>query len=258
MQLINSERKGIGMEGSEKSRGRLSTGIEGLDAITYGGIPESNQVIVAGGPGCGKTLLTFEILYNNAKKGIPCTYLTLEESQQNVLQNFKSTFPNFSDIDALIEEKKIILAGNETASKVQTGTDSQSYAFSSVLSDIEDIVHTNNSKCLVIDSLSILKLMLGDVLVYRKSMFALSLNLKRLGVTSFLTMEMQHTTRQAMSFSPEFFIFDGTIVMYQSIEENKRVYGLEVLKMRGSNHSMSVSPYEITDKGFRIFTISEI
>ncbi len=246
------------MEDVGEKKGRLSTGIDGLDTLTYGGIPEGNQVIVAGGPGCGKTLLTFEILYNNAKRGTPCTYIALEETQANVLKNFKSAFPAFSDIDSLIESKKIILAGNETSSKVQGGTDSQSYAFSNVLSDIEDIVHLNNSKCLVVDSLSLLKLMLGDILVYRKSMFALSLSLKRLGITSFLTMEMQYTNRQEMTFSPEFFIFDGTILMYQSIEENKRVYGLEVLKMRGSNHSLSVAPYEITDKGFRIFTISEI
>lgn len=246
------------MKESENAKRKLPTGIDGLDAITYGGIPEFNQIIVAGGPGCGKTLLTFEILYNTAKKGIPCTYLTLEESQKNILENFKSAFPDLSDIDSLVESNKIVLAGNETASKVQTGTDSQSYAFSNVLSDIEEVVHMNNSKFLVIDSLSILKLMLGDLLIYRKSMFALRLNLKRLGVTSFLTMEMQHTTREAMSFGPEFFIFDGTIMMYQSIEENKRKYGIEILKMRGSNHSMSISPYEITDKGFRIFTISEI
>ena len=36
------------MEDVGEKKGRLSTGIDGLDTLTYGGIPEGNQVIVAG------------------------------------------------------------------------------------------------------------------------------------------------------------------------------------------------------------------
>ena len=48
----------------------IKTGIEGLDDLIGGGIPFANQVVLAGGPGAGKTLLSFEILYRNAKVGI--------------------------------------------------------------------------------------------------------------------------------------------------------------------------------------------
>ena len=246
------------MAANSNAPGRLRTGIDGLDNITSGGVPLGNQVIIAGGPGCGKTLLSMQIAYSSAKNGIPSSFITLEETQASVLENFKTAFPEFGDIDDLISKKMIVLAGDETAAKIQGGNDSQSYAFSNVLSDIEDILKINSSKCVVLDSISLLKLMLGDLLIYRKSMFALATNLKRLGVTGFLTMEMHSTNRQEMSFSPEFFIFDGTIIMYQNIEENKRVYGMEILKMRGSDHSLSVAPYEITRRGFKIFTISEI
>ncbi|MCL4389123.1 MAG: hypothetical protein M1528_01365 [Candidatus Marsarchaeota archaeon] len=246
------------MADNDKALGRLRTGIDGLDNITSGGVPLNNQVLIAGGPGCGKTLLSMQIAYNSAKNGIPASFITLEETQAEVLENFKTAFSEFNDIDDLVSKKMLVLAGDETASKIQGGNDSQSYAFSSVLSDIEDILKINGSKCVVIDSISLLKLMLGDLLTYRKSMFALSTNMKRMGVTGFLTMELHSTNRQGMSFSPEFFIFDGTLIMYQNIEENKRVYGMEVLKMRGSDHSLSVAPYEITKRGFKVFTISDI
>ena len=54
---------------------RIKSGIEGLDSMLDGGIPEHNQTIIAGGPGAGKTLLSFEILYRNAKAGIAIAHL---------------------------------------------------------------------------------------------------------------------------------------------------------------------------------------
>ena len=127
-----------------------------------------------------------------------------------------------------------------------------------MVSDIEGIVKSNESKCVVIDSVSQLKLMLGNLLLYRKSMVALAANLRRLGVTGFLTIELSSTERQEMVFSPEFFIFDGTVVMYQNWEENKRALNIEGIKLRGSNHSLALAPYEITSRGFKVFAVSEL
>jgi circadian clock protein KaiC len=245
-------------EAEQTNTDRISTGIDGLDTLLYGGVPINNQTIVAGGPGSGKTLLSFQILYNNAKKGIPGAFIALEERPNSIIKNVKKTFTSFTDIDELIEKETIVVGGEDITTKVDAGSDSEAYSFGNVVSDIESIVKSNNSKCVVIDSISLMKLMLGNLLLYRKSMVALSANLRRLNVTGFLTIELPSTERTAMTFSPEFFIFDGTIVMYQSWEENKRTLNIEVIKMRGSNHSLSLSPYEITTRGFRVFSVSEL
>lgn len=236
----------------------MPTGIDGLDALLYGGVPLGNQVLVAGGPGAGKTLLCFEILYNNAKRGVSCTFIALEEQEKVVLSNFKAAFPALSDVDDLIANNMLLLAGEEVAPKIEVGSDSESYSFGNVISSIESIIRSNNSKCVVIDSLSLIKLMFNNQSLYRKYMLALSSNLRKLGVNSFLTIELPHTERNDLVFSPEFFIFDGTIVMYQGVEDNKRTFSIEVIKMRGSNHSLSLSPYEISNKGFKVFSVSEM
>ncbi len=238
--------------------GRVATGIDGLDSVLDGGIPLGNQVVVAGGPGAGKTLLCLEIMYNNAKKGINSAYITLEEQESVVINNFKRAFPAFSDIDGLISSGALVIGGEDVATRIQIGSDSETYSFGNVISGIENIIRANNAKCVVIDSLSLIKLMFGSQSLYRKYMLALSLNLRKLGVNSFLTMELPYTNTSDMVFSPEFFIFDGTIVMYQNVEENKRVFSIEVVKMRGSKHSLSLAPYEITNKGFKVFSINEI
>ncbi|MCL5102466.1 MAG: hypothetical protein M1544_03875 [Candidatus Marsarchaeota archaeon] len=68
---------------------RIKTGVSGLDSMLDGGVPEYNQTIIAGGPGAGKTLLSFEILYHNAKAGIPGAFIALEEKPEVLLNNVK-------------------------------------------------------------------------------------------------------------------------------------------------------------------------
>lgn len=239
------------------SREKFKTGIGGLDTMLYGGVPKNSQVIIAGGPGSGKTLMSFEICYNSAKAGIPAVFLALEENPETVIRNAKEAFPDFKDIDDLMEKKMLYVDGETSLDKVQQETDSSKYMFGNMVADIEGTLSEYNAHCLVIDSVSLIKLMLGDELTYRHSMISLVSNLRRLNVTSFLTVEMPSAERKGLKFSSEFFIFDGIITMYQTGQEDKRTLAIEVVKMRGTNHSWVLSPYEIESNGFKVFTIEE-
>ncbi len=235
----------------------VKTGIEGLDAILYGGIPELNQVILAGGPGAGKTLLSFEFLYRNAKMGNPGILFALEENSKKVIENAKSAFSTFDDIDELIDKGLLTVESEEPAAHLQQSEGSTTYEFGRILSDIESTVSSAKATRVVIDSLSLLDLIVSDPMTYRRSMLALVNNLRRLGVTSILTSELSNPERAKLEFKSEFFIFDGIIVMYQVGEEEKRKLALEVIKMRGNNHSFVTTPYEITPKGFKIYAAEQ-
>lgn len=240
--------------------GFAKTGIQGLDAMLYGGIPEGDQVILAGGPGAGKSLLSFEYAYRNAKAGITSVFLALEETPERMLANAKSCFKEFTDIDDLIKSKKLIIDGEDPTTILRSSdsvTGSQ-YEFGKVVSDIESIIVSSGAKRLVIDSLSVMDLLITDAAVYRRSMLALVSNLRRLGVTTILTAEMPTPERSKLEFKEEFFIFDGIIIMYAKGEEEKRMLAMEVIKMRGSKHSFLTTPYEINPNGFNIFSAEEI
>ncbi len=234
---------------------KVSTGVEGLDDLLYGGIPEMNQIVIAGGPGSGKTLLSMEILYHAAKNGTPVAFIALEEEPSTVIKNFKNAFPAFSDIDDLIKSGTMIVGGEDAATRIQSMSDSESYTFGNIVSDIESIVGSNSAKLIAVDSVSLLKMLISEKLLYRKSMLALTSNLRRLGVTGILTAEMLSSERKDLKFSQEFFIFDGIVAMYQVGEEDKRALAVEVVKMRGSNHSWALVPYEITSNGFKVYSI---
>ncbi len=235
---------------------KVKTGIEGLDSMLYGGIPEGNQVIVAGGPGAGKTLLGFEYAYRNAKEGNTSLFFAMEEEPERVVENAKEAFSNFSDVDDLIRSKKLIVDGEDPASVIRSGG-TDTYEFGKLIADIESLITTYHANRAVIDSLSVMEMLLGEPNVYRRSLVSLISNFRRLRVTSLLTCELANPESLGQELRPEFFIFDGVIVMYETGKEDRRTLAMEVLKMRGSNHSFSITPYEITPDGFNVIAGEE-
>src|ERR1039458_1112107 len=56
---------------------KLPTGVQGLDEILGGGLPEFSFNIIAGAPGCGKTTLAHQIAFANATPERPALYFTV-------------------------------------------------------------------------------------------------------------------------------------------------------------------------------------
>jgi circadian clock protein KaiC len=65
-------------------RERLSTGVEGLDAIFGGGIVRSTTTLIVGPSGSGKTLLALTMAAENAMRGLKVHYATFEEPASQV------------------------------------------------------------------------------------------------------------------------------------------------------------------------------
>lgn len=231
----------------------VKAGILGLDSMLYGGIPEGNQVLLAGGPGSGKTLLALEYLYRNALERHPGVFLALDEDSKSILNNVKSTFPKFSELDSLMSSKMLTLESIDLTKKEQKGT----YEFSDVLQKITELVSAQKATRVAIDSISMLSILTNDQIGYRKSMLSLSYALKDMGVTSLLLVDANSPEKNALEYAPEYYIFDGIICMYQSSDQEKRLHTMKVLKMRGSKHSFITTPYEITEEGFKVFSAED-
>jgi len=232
----------------------VKLGIDGLDAMLFGGLPAGNQVMVGGGPGAGKTLLAFEFIYKSAKAGEKGVFFALEEDPKRVVRNAKMAFPKFTDIDELVESGRLRIEGGNLLRDVYDKYEQTGLEFGKVVSEMESIVVESKATRAVVDSTSALELVIKDPVVYRKSMWSLTANFSRLGVTTIYTSEMHSPDRSKLVFRQEHFIFDGMILMYQSGEESRRIHALEIIKMRGSMHSFVTAPYEITSNGFQIFS----
>lgn len=241
-------------------RERVQTGIKGLDGMLKGGIPAGNQIIVAGGPGTGKTLMSFEYLYKNALAGNICIFFSLEEDTRMIIENAKEAFKDMTEMERLMAEKKLIIHGSDQATSLVQKANKEVgtfvYTFTTTIADIESMIAETGATRVVVDSVSIMKLFTKDANEYRGLSGRLVSTLRKLGVTSILTMEIDTPEKEKLQFQPEFFIYDGIVIMYLSrgIDEN-RVPTVEIIKMRGTEHSFATVPYEITASGISMLLL---
>lgn len=68
---------------------RIKTGIDGLDTIIQGGLPKKSITLVSGPPGGGKSILCFQFLYEGAKNGEKCLFLTLDKKSEGLIAQAK-------------------------------------------------------------------------------------------------------------------------------------------------------------------------
>ncbi|NDD66493.1 hypothetical protein EBZ35_02430 [bacterium] len=66
---------------------RISSGIEGVDHLLGGGLPQGRAVLVAGEPGVGKTILTLQFLLEGLKNGELGVYISIDERAEHVIQD---------------------------------------------------------------------------------------------------------------------------------------------------------------------------
>ena len=70
---------------------KAKTGIDGLDEITNGGLPQGRPSLICGGPGCGKTLMAMEFIVRGATLyNEPGVFMTFEEKTEELTMNVAS------------------------------------------------------------------------------------------------------------------------------------------------------------------------
>ncbi|MCJ7697463.1 MAG: AAA family ATPase, partial [Thermoplasmata archaeon] len=93
----------------------IRTGISGFDNLIKNGIPEGSNIIIAGGPGCGKTIFCLQTLYNLACQGHDCVYLSMEERPERL----KSHMLSFGfDVKEIKNEPNQIILSAKNCGKI--------------------------------------------------------------------------------------------------------------------------------------------
>ena len=101
--MAKTKKSELAMEGISK----CPTGIQGLDEVTFGGLPRGRPTLVYGGAGCGKTLLGMEFLVRGAAQyDEPGVCLSFEETAGELAQNMRSLG---YDVSAPVLRKKLVI-----------------------------------------------------------------------------------------------------------------------------------------------------
>ncbi len=238
---------------------RVPTGIPGFDELCSGGILRNRSYLLSGTAGAGKTIFGLQYLYNGITKyGENGIYIATEERPEQVRENVKQ----FGwDFEALEEEGKLAIL-DAWSRKIgmpshEKYVDVRRFDMRSMLDQIIAIQEDIDAKRALVDGTTSIGFYLGDPAKIRVELLKLSTTLEILGLTSLLTCEIIDENN-ASRFGVETFVTEGTIVLYYKRKETVRVRSVEIFKMRGSTHSQSVHPYEITTNGIIVHPKEEV
>ena len=237
---------------------RLNTGVNGLDKLMEGGFVNGSVNLITGKTGTGKTAFCSSFLYAGAQKNEPGLYVTTEEPEEDIKADIKAMF-NW-DIDELEKKKVFNFLAIEPVVPVNFDREEEMskilklYVYD-LYSNIEEAVKKTNSKRLVIDSSTIIEMFIRDEYLRRVALMKLINDLKKLGVTTVITGTIpEGTDLLSISGIIEFFVDSVVKLEFLPIaEEFKR--SLTIRKMRRTDHSIYIHPFEITKDGLKVLEI---
>lgn len=231
---------------------RVKTGIPGMDEILFGGIPRRNVVLLSGGPGTGKSIFSYQYLWNGLRMGEGGIFVALEEHPVQVRINMAQ----FGWDVRGYEKEGVFAVVDAFTGGIGEAAKREKY----VVQDPEDVgllvdvlkeaIRDVDAKRVVIDSVS--TLYLAKPVIARRTIMLLKRVLSGLGTTSILVSQVSVTERGFGGPGVEH-AADGIIRLDLDEYEGELVRSIIVWKMRGTRHSMRRHPFEITDNGIKVY-----
>jgi len=232
---------------------KTTTGTDGLDEITRGGIPTGRNTLVCGGAGSGKTLFAMKYLLCGAMEyGEPGLCVSFEENAEELSQNVATLG---YDIPAL-EKKKMLLIDHVHIARNEF-EETGEYDLSGLFVRIEDGIRTIGAKRLVLDTIEVLFTGLPNEAIVRSELRRLFRWLKEQAVTTMITAEAGsrgNLTRHGL----EEYVADCVIVLDHRVTEQVSTRRLRVVKYRGSAHGTNEYPFLLDETGLSVAPITSV
>jgi circadian clock protein KaiC len=217
----------------------LSTGVPGLDMVLGGGLPVGSMLLVVGGPGSGKTILSQQLCFNltaaHARRAI--YFSTLTEPHSKIVRQIRPFHffddRRLGDTVLLLALEKFMQQGLEATAETIVRTARQQRA---------DLV--------CIDGFRAIEGMCAQHIDARHFLYQLSSQLHLLGTTTLITLE-----RGVSEFDDygAYTIADGVLACHFDVHGVRHQRKLEVRKLRTMAPLTGLHSYRISPAGWTIF-----
>src|SRR5260221_8953433 len=218
---------------------RIEPGIRNLDAVFGGGLPRGSASVVSGPPGSGKTILTQQLCFHTASPKSRILYFnTLSEPAAKTLRYLKQF--EFFDATKLEQDFHFVDLGVILRSK---GLEQTSLLLMERIKKIKPAI-------VVIDSFKTFDDLARSKEELRKFGYEIFVNLMAWEATALLVGE--YSADQYVT-NPLFSVIDGLVTLSQRESSGEQQRFLQVVKMRGTEHSRDEHAFVITSSGIEVF-----
>ncbi len=202
---------------------RVSSGVEGLDAVIEGGFPRGSLILLAGNPGTGKTVFSTQFLVKGAESGEAGVYVSFAEEKSLFIRNVSKHLD--CDLKRLEDEGKVRLL--DLVAFKEAGV---SASLDVILSEVESV----KAKRLVIDSFTAMAQAFKEPIDVRVVVHAiLSKVTRQMGCTTIMIEEVP-IGESRIGLGLEEFVADCVIVLRTNELDGRLLRELEIKKLRGT------------------------
>lgn len=219
---------------------RVPTYIPYFDFLIKGGFEKNSVNLLVGSAGSGKTIFATQYLVEGMKRGEKCLYVTFEERKDEFYRNMGVFGWELEDF----EKKGLLTFLSYSPSKVRSMLDEGG-------GEIENVIINKKISRIVIDSITSFALLFEDELSKREASLSLFSLISSWDCTSLLTYEEESVPIGVAPISKALeFEADAIINLYYIRIGKVRKRFIEILKMRGTEHSQGIHEMKITNQGF--------
>jgi circadian clock protein KaiC len=231
---------------------KTPTRIQGLDEITFGGLPKGRTTLICGSAGCGKTLLSMEFLVHGATQfNEPGVFMAFEETEEDLRKNVASLGYDLKDLS---DRHKLVIdyVHIERSEIEETGE----YDLEGLFVRLGYAIDSIGAKRVVLDTIESIFAGLPNPSILRAELRRLFRWLKDKRVTAIVTGERGDGTLTRHGL--EEYVSDCVILLDHRIREQISTRRLQIVKYRGSAHGTNEYPFLIDEDGISVLPITSV
>jgi circadian clock protein KaiC len=228
---------------------KMTTGVQGFDILTHGGIPVGRSTLLVGRSGCGKSILGLQMAAHFASQAIPTLVLAVEEGKDDLLTTGDALGFGLTELH---QEGSLHMADLTRPMEGPTVV-SGDYDLYGLVHRLESAVKHHSVKAIILDSITALFSPRPPQDQLRNHFFQLVHALRRLEVTTVILAESPQDYGQLTTLGVEDYVCDLVVILRNTMDGERRRRSIEINKYRRSAHFKGEYPCTITTRGLVIF-----
>ncbi len=224
----------------------MKTGIEGLDRVLCGGFLYHNSILLKGAPGCGKTTLGMQVVYNGAvQQDEPGIVVLFEQFPQQLYRDIASYG---WDLDGLVAANKmrVLFTTPDQACSPNPVSDAP------LVSQIHQAVLETGARRILIDSVSHILNLARDSREAREILLRFINALKTMGLTPLMTAEAED---RSGAIGVDEYLSDCVLLLSSEAARDRtfQLREITIRKTRGHDHLRGRHVFKLSDRGVEVF-----
>ncbi|MDF1541058.1 MAG: ATPase domain-containing protein [Candidatus Thorarchaeota archaeon] len=243
------------------SKSRVSSGVKGFDTLLNGGYIQGRSMLLAGGPGTGKSILTWHFIFDGIEKGESAVLLSLDESAEILIDDMKGF--GWDPEKAIDEQKLTILSGTLRLVPTETGYDyvigfdhplfrEKPFTVPRLADIVKKRAKETKATRIVVDGLGPLLELAGNRFEVRQMVYGFMKELSDQKSTALLTHELRSLSGAQNDEMP-YFIADGVVKLDMVYATGDYVRTMRIVKIRGTSHVMRPAMFRIESNGVVVY-----